>query len=142
MPKKSSKQLNHREMVHFRPGEELGRLLSEMSAQSGISRGEAAKRCVSLAIRGLDLDLYAYAESLIELLYGNASFDEAVHHLHVAIHERAVETGQDVSSLNKDERIEAVKALIDSYRFMRGHEEKVEHQRISIRLVNTPETRE
>ena len=59
------------EMVHFRPGSELGQAINDCCASWKTSRGEAAKRLVSLAIHGLDLDFYGVVVDLMDYLSDN-----------------------------------------------------------------------
>lgn len=137
--KKSSKSNSHVEMIHFRPGRELGELISELAKESQISRGEAAKRMTGLAIRGLDSEIYQYAEELTQYLYGAASFDEACHHIAVAIHKSAADAGIEPQDMHREDQLHHVRELLEHHRIISGVTEKAKEQRISIKLIRDTE---
>ena len=140
MPKKKTtrkKAGNELEMIHFRPGAELGSMIGQLSDELAISRGETAKRLTALAIRGLDVGFYGAAAELTDHLYASASFDEACHHLHVAVQEVAEQSGQEIVDVPREKKLEAVEVLLDRYRMMRSFEEEVQQKRVSIKLYRT-----
>lgn len=127
-----------REMIHFRPGPELGRLVSQLADQFMLSRGEACKRMTSLAIRGFDLEFYAIADDLTPLLYGSGSFDEACHHLQVAVLESVGLSNEKVPELTtipREQKLDAARNYLAQRRMLSGIEEEVKEQRIQIRLT-------
>ena len=85
MAKARREKIPIREAVHFRPGEKLGQVLSYLAEQLGVSRGECAKRMVSLAIHGFDLDFYPIVDALTSCPLAHSNFDECCHRLLVYI---------------------------------------------------------
>ena len=117
--------------IVFRPGAELGKTLGELATQWIVSRGEAAKRLVALAIHELDLGYVVHINALMDLAYGGVTFDGACHQLHVVIDEKQ----KDKSKLLTDvERLSAVQQHIEMLRMMRGVEKKAEQTRLTVRL--------
>ena len=92
MAKKKSvkKKTADSEMIHFRPGKELGSLIGQFSEQEGISRGEAAKRLTGLAIRCLDVGFYGLVEELSAYLFHSGNFDSACDQVYVAVEAIAI----------------------------------------------------
>lgn len=140
MAKKKStrkKTTDDLEMIHFRPGAELGSLIGQWAKKSNLSRGEVAKRLTSLAIRGLDVGFYDDAERLSGHLYGNGSFDEACHHLHVAVQIAADRSGKDVEEVSRSAKADAIKDVLNLHQSLREFEEEAQNTRVSIKLHRT-----
>jgi len=125
------------EMIHFRPGAELGKLIGEFALEADVSRGEAAKRLTALAIRGFDVEFYDAALRLLQYLYGTPSFDEACDHLHVAVVQEAATANVDVADLPREQKLRAADELVAHYRLMRGFEDEVKEKRVSIKLYRS-----
>lgn len=79
------KRIRSGETVQFRPGERLGMLLDEFAAKFGVSRNEAARRLLQLAIRDLPLEVYPLVEQIEELMDGPADFGEACQELFACV---------------------------------------------------------
>ena len=124
------------DMIHFRPGIELGHLIGQLSDQHMVSRGEACKRMVALAIRGFDIGFYGDAVELADFLYSPGNFDESVHHMFVAVQE-VLERGQEIMDVPREVKQMAVRQLIDRHSMMRSHEESAQKQRIRIKIQRT-----
>jgi len=141
MPKKQAVKKNSAsDMIHFRPGQELGTLIGQLAEQSSISRGEAAKRLTSLAIHGLDLGFYGGVDDLASYLYGvGTSFDEAAHAVYVAICEAVGASGEAVVDLPRERKVEILQELLHRYQVVREFEEETQTKRIQITLHRTPD---
>lgn len=139
MAKKKSvkKKTADSEMIHFRPGKELGSLIGQFSEQEGISRGEAAKRLTGLAIRCLDVGFYGLVEELSAFLFHSGNFDSACDQVYVAVEAIASKENVDVLELKREEKLRAVEELLEHYRIIRGSEESMEKKRISIKVYRT-----
>ena len=139
MAKKKSvkKKTADSEMIHFRPGKELGALIGQFSEQEGISRGEAAKRLTGLAIRCLDVGFYGLVEELSAFLFHSGNFDSACDQVYVAVEAIASKENVDVLELKREEKLRAVEELLEHYRIIRGSEESMEKKRISIKVYRT-----
>jgi hypothetical protein len=137
MAKKKStrkKTTDDLEMIHFRPGAELGSLIGQWAKKSNLSRGEVAKRLTSLAIRRLDVGFYDDAERLSGHLYGNGSFDEACHHLHVAVQIAADRSGKEVEDVDRESKANAINEVLNQYQALRDFEDEAQNTRVSIKL--------
>ena len=131
------KAVDPMETIHFRPGPELGALIGQLADKLTISRGEAAKRLVSLAIRGLDIGFYEFANEYTEYLYGSGGFDEACHHLHVAVQDDADDPHQEVIDIERDKKLNAVRIHLERYRALKSFEEEAQKKRVSIKIHRT-----
>ena len=134
MPKKSDPKKLLLDTVQFRPGPELGKLISDFADAWRTSRGDAAKRLVALAIHGLDLDFAPLVQELTTYLYGNRDFDDACHQIHVMIDEAK---DPKAAPQTHDEKLDLVKQKIAQYRMLRGLEEVSEQTRLQVRIVRT-----
>ena len=136
MRKKSArKKTAVTEMIHFRPGEELGTLIDVIATQEAISRGETAKRLAALAVRGFDLGFYGFAKELVEHNYNAISFDQACHELHVAVLQDCSRgPSTEVVELPRDEKKQSVQKLIDNYRMLRGIQEDAERTTVEVHV--------
>lgn len=142
--KRSRKAISTTETIHFRPGRDLGEKIDQLANELMLSRGEAAKRVVSLAIREMDLaDYYPLASRLVELEYNGITFEDACHRLHVAIVQEETEhrKGGRGSSFGSEDRLEAARKVIRGYELMRGLEEDSERQELKIQLFRTDSPR-
>lgn len=121
------------DMVHFRPGAELGALIGRFAKEFSISRGEVAKRFTALTIRGFDLGFYPLAEELMLYLYGGSTFDEACHQLHVAV-VQDFGKASDVFEIPREEKLSTVETVVEQYRSMRELEDETEHKKTKIQV--------
>jgi hypothetical protein len=96
-----------------------------------------AKRLTSLAIRGLDAGFYDDAERLSGHLYGNGSFDEACHHLHVAVQIAADRSDKDVEEVSRAAKADAIKEVLNLHQALRDFEDEAQNTRVSIKLHRT-----
>ena len=140
MPRKKTPKISPIETIHFRPGRDLGGRIDQLASELMLSRGETAKRVVSLALRDMDLEgFYPLANRLVELEYDGITFDEACHRLHVAIiqEEAKSQQGNSPSVQSKEERLEIAKGVIRGYELMRGIESHAETHQLRIQLFRT-----
>ena len=131
--KSAATEKNALQMIHFRPGPELGALIDQFALQASISRGESAKRMASLAFRGFDIEVYGEIEELSTYLYGNSTFDEASQMAYVHL---ATTVGEP-TTLSRESRQIALNELIAHYRSTRQLEEKVSEKRVRIKILRT-----
>jgi hypothetical protein len=129
--KKPPKAVPLAEAIHFRPGEELGRLIADTADQLALSRGECAKRLVGLAIRNMDLTYYGLADRLGACMYGGTTFDECCHHLHVAIATEAAEQGE----LSAEDKYRVAKLLVDQHELLHGKQRTAEETKVEVKIV-------
>jgi hypothetical protein len=76
-----SEKLDHDAMIHFRPGESFGRLLSQFAQSWDVSKNEAARRLALMSAFGLGADLYPDIAAAAQQLGGSRSFEQACQHL-------------------------------------------------------------
>lgn len=129
--RKPPKKVPLGETIHFRPGEELGRLIAETADQLALSRGECAKRLVGLAIRNMDLSYYGLAARLGECMYGGTTFDECCHHLHVAIATEDAGRGE----LSAEDKYRAAESLVAQHELLHGQQKTAEQTKVEVKIV-------
>lgn len=137
--KKAAKKPADADMIHFRPGKELGALINQFAEQVDVSRGEVAKRLTGLAIRGLDVGFYGVIQELASFLYHSGNFDSACDQVHVTIESVAAKEKTDVVDLSRESKLQAIEQLLEHYRSIRESEESTQNQRISIKVYRTSE---
>ena len=130
MAKKKSRKVPNRETIHFRPGEELGRLISDAAKQLSISRGECAKRFVALAIRGLDNRFYELAERLCHCEYGVPTFDDCCHLLFVQIANENAKRGE----LSPDEKYSIGESFVEGMEMIHGGIKTAKEKKVEIQV--------
>ena len=135
--KKSAKTTDYTDMITFRPGPELGRLISRFADLRDLSRGEVARRAAALALRDMDLEYYSLIEEAAALSYG-AGFEHAIHQIHVAIIQADVERAKSPggSTLTHDERLDVASSVVEAMRILRG-ETLEEPEKIKVRQYRT-----
>ena len=131
MPKKKpAKEIPAGETLHFRPGPALGTLLAKFADEQQLSRGEAAKRLLGLAVRGLTIQCYGVIAELANCIYANGDFDQACDQVFVAVvndDERTQKAGQ--KPLDEEDKLRVAREVVRQYRIARGLDEPAEQQR-------------
>lgn len=89
--------------VQFRPGEQLGQQLDSFAGAFQLSRNEAARRLVHLAIRRIPIDLYPLIAELQSLMTEPCDFADACHELVVAVTHTQSESAQLTAKYTVDE---------------------------------------
>jgi hypothetical protein len=135
--KAKSSQALAAEGIHFRPGKVLGQTLDEYASAWGVTPSEAARRMVSLTIRGLSLQFCEDIARLMGYMYGS-SFDEACHLVHVAIlseTERCAKAKR--SPPTEDDRLAIVKVVVRQHEAVFGLARAAEeHQKVYVRRTD------
>lgn len=126
------------EVIHYRPGGLLGRLLTRFADEHGISRASAARRLACLAARGLDADAYSEVEELSG--YAGCDFDSAAQLVHVAV---ATENSERAKAkkppLDAAERRAAVSFVLAQHRaafYATQYEREQEEEKKEARVRN------
>ena len=114
------KRIQSGETIQFRPGEPLGVLLAEFAAEFQLSRNEAARRLVNLAIRGLPIEIYPYIAELQDLMVESGDFGDACHEFVVAMNIGASGTTRVSAKHSVDEMTWIIQQRLEMLRAMRG----------------------
>lgn len=123
------------DMIHFRPGSDLGSLIGELADKLDLSRGEVSKRMTALAIRGLDQSCYGSIDELSSYLYGGvATFDEAAHYAYVYVSNSANQKKCEVFEMTREETHQCIREVLELNRNLRQHEDNVENKRVHIKV--------
>lgn len=112
------KKIKNADAIQFRPGQILGELLDEFAGQFGLTRSEAARRLVHLAIRGLPIELYPYVVELQTLMYETPEFGDACLELVVAVN--CSKNGTEKATLSVSEMVSVAQQRIELWRTLRG----------------------
>ena len=124
--KKPARDIPPGEMLHFRPGPELGRLVAKFADEHQLSRGEGAKRALGLALRGLTIECYSVVAELATCMYANADFDQACNLVFVAIVNEEERAGQN--PLDEKDKLAVAREVVRQYRVARGLDQSVEEE--------------
>lgn len=126
------------EGIHFRPGKVLGQTLDEFAGSWGVTPSEAARRIVSLTVRGLSLGFHEDVARLVGFMYGSASFDEACHLVHVAILNEVERLAKAKKSPPSDEnKLAVVREVVRQHEAVYALAQAAEeHQQIHIRRTD------
>jgi len=71
--------------VHYRPGEALGRTLSELAGKWRLSRHEAGKRLALMAAHELEIYCYNLLADMAQLTGGVHAFETSCRHIQAAV---------------------------------------------------------
>ncbi len=125
------KKFQSGETIQFRPGEQLGVLLAEFATEFQLSRNEAARRLVNLAIRGLPIEIYPYIAELQNLMLESGDFGDACHEFVVAMNIGA--SGTRVSAKHTiDEMTWIIQQRLEVLRAMRGIKNDAETVKVHV----------
>ena len=114
---KASKKSEPTDMIHFRPGPELGSLVGQLADELTLSRGEISKRMTALAIRGLDLSCYGLVDELAMYFdAGMATFDQSAQFAYVTVYELAEESNCEVYELPREQIHDRIKRVVELYK--------------------------
>lgn len=131
--KKASKNTDYTDMITFRPGAELGQLITRFADQNNLSRGEVARRAASLALRDMDLGFYALIEEAATLSYG-CGFEEASHQIHVAIIQAEVDRSKADAGvkLGREQKLDVARNVVGAIRMLRGESLEEQPEKIKV----------
>ncbi len=126
------KKIRNGETIQFRPGEQLGDLLDGFASAFSLSRNEAARRLLHLAIRGLPLELYPYLAELQTLMFEPSDFGDACHELVVELNSAASATSKAPVKRAVEDIVQVVQQRIDLLRAIRGVTEEAEKAKVYV----------